>query len=266
MSSPIIGGGLTTAPPQATNSWNLISLLNQAYRLSGALKNPGMGISPSESQEALDCLNWMIDGMKIENLMIVLYLRTYQTVQTNKQTYSVGPGQDFDIERPEKIHSAGYILQGQTTSEAELPMEVLLNYTQYAGFVAKNVGSSIPLALYYQATLPYGTVTLWPVPNTTSQIVLYTQATLEQFLTINDPIVVPQGYMEMLVYNLAVRIHQRYPDRPWDASVFEMATFYKERVKNQQLTPIFINSDPAVCEQRGENYSSIPKSWVPWGP
>ena len=266
-------GALTVAPPNPTNSYNLISILNQAYRLSGALANPGMGIAPSEQNEALFCLNAMIDGFKLEQLMIVLYLRTYQTVNTNQQNYSVGPNGDFNIERPEKIHAAGYILQGQTPQEAEIPMQVLLSYEQYAAFVAKNVGSAIPLCLYYQATLntvsgagPWGTATLWPIPSESSQIVLYTQSTLEEYLTIDDPVIVPAGYREMLMYNLAVRIHQRYPDKLMDGSVMEMASEYKQRVKNQQLMPVFVQSDNAVLDKRGQWLGGLPKAYVPYGP
>src|ERR1700733_8710545 len=163
-------GALTVAPPGPTNTYTLIQLMNHAHRLAGGLLQPGMGMSPSESQEALDVLNFLIDGLSIENLMIVLYLRTYQTVTNNRPNpavYSVGPGQDFNIRRPENIHGANFILQGETQSEAELQMQVLLSYDQYQAFVAKNVQSAIPLVLYYQATLPYGTATLWPVPNTT---------------------------------------------------------------------------------------------------
>ncbi len=265
-------GALTVAPPAPTNNYSLIQLLNQAHRLAGGLKQPGMGMSPSESQEALDVLNFCLDGMKIENLLIVSYLRTYQQMNTNQQNYSVGPGGDFNIARPEKIHGAGFILQGGTSSEAELPMQVLLSYDAYQAFVAKNIGSAIPLVLYYQATLVgglYGTATIWPIPNTQSQIVLYTQSTLEQYLTIDDPVYVPAGYFEMLMYQLAVRLHQRPPwnARPMDPSVFEMATFYKERVKNQQLTPIYMVSDPAACQRDWENATNlVPRAWIPWAP
>lgn len=241
--------------------------------MSGALVNPGMGISPSESEEALFCLNSMIDGWKIEQLLIVLYLRTYQTVTNGQQSYSVGAGGDWNIERPEKIHAAGYILQGQTPQEAEIPMQIILTYEQYAAFVAKNVGSAIPLCLYYQATLStpsgpgfFGTATLWPIPDTTSQIVLYTQSTLEEFLTIDDPIIVPAGYREMMMYNLAVRIHQRYPDRTMDPSVVMMAEDYKQRVKNQQIKPVFMQSDNAVLDKRGQWLGGLPRAWTPYDP
>jgi hypothetical protein len=91
MSSPIIGGGLTTAPPQTVPSYILSQLLYHAYRMAGALANPGMGISPSESAEGLDLVNFMIEGWKIENLLIVQYLRTYQQIVTGQQEYLVGP-------------------------------------------------------------------------------------------------------------------------------------------------------------------------------
>jgi hypothetical protein len=146
-------------------------------------------------------------------------------------------------------------------------MQIILDYGQWAAFVAKNVQSSIPLVLYYQATLPYGTATLWPIPNAdTTQVALYTQSTLEQFLTVNDPVYMPMGYYEMLMYQLAIRVHQRYPDKMMDPSVSAMATFYKERVKNQQLTPVYIESDQAVLDRRGQYYGGYPRAWVPYGP
>jgi hypothetical protein len=104
------------------------------------------------------------------------------------------------------------------------------------------------------------------VPNASSQIVLYTQSTLEEYLTIDDPIIVPQGYREMLMYNLAIRIHQRYPDKLMDGSVIGMASEYKQRVKNQQIMPVFVSSDRAILDNRGQFLNGLPKAWVPYGP
>lgn len=245
-------------------TWTLRQLAEQAYRMAQALKHPGQGISNSESQEALDITNHMVDGWAIENLLIIFYIRTVVTVAVGQKDYGVGPGQDFDIQRPEKIHTAGFILQPDTQNEAEIPMQVVLTYEDYARQVVKNTQSNIPLVLYYRATLPYGTATLWPVPNIVSKIALYTQGAFQEFLNIDDPLVAPKGYREMLMYNLAVRVHQRYPQKPMDPTVLPMATYYKERVKNQQITPIYMGSDRAVLSRQNPVSGIYPKTWNPY--
>jgi hypothetical protein len=245
-----------------------------AYRLAGALKMPGQGWSESESREALDICNAMIDGWRIERLLIIFYIRTIVNLVLNQKDYSVGPGQDWNIERQEKIHAAGFVLNLGTPTESELPMSIVLSYEEYANIVAKNVQGSIPLILYYRATLPYGTATIWPVYNQQISenngptcIALYTRGVLQEFATIDDPIIMPQGFREMLLYNLAWRIHQRppYNKMPIDPDVKNMAIFYKQRVKNQQLTPLIMTPDRAVNQNgQRDNLGSFPKAWSPY--
>jgi|SRR5579864_41313 len=247
------------------NQYTLLDLIDQAYRMAQAMKHPGQGLSPSEQQEGLDLTNHMLDGLKIENLLIVFYIRTLVQLVTGKKDYGVGPGQDWDIERPEKIHTAGFVLQAGTPSESELPMWIATTHEQYAEIVAKNVGSSIPMALYYRATLPYGTATIWPVANADqTQIALYTQGNVQEFLTVDDPVITPKGWRELIMYNLAVRVHQRYPQKPMDPSVATMAAAYKTRVMDQQLTPMYVGSDPAVLGEGRPWLSGLPKAWTPY--
>ncbi len=247
-------------------TFTLRQIAKQAYRMGGGLKSAGQDVNNSESDEALTMVNLMIDGWKIEALLVIFLIRTIVSLTLNKKDYGVGPGQDWDIERPEKINAAGFVLNAGTPTESETPMQVVVSFEQYQGLVAKLVGSAIPIVLYYQATLPYGTATLWPVPiDPTTKVVLYTPGTLQQFQTMDDPVITPKGYMEMLMYNLAIRVHQRppYNKEPMDPMVANMANLYKERVKYQQVTPVLVGSDPAVMGKGGSDYSGIPRAWVP---
>ena len=247
------------------NTFVVSDLLQSAYRLAHALKHPGQGISPSESKEGLDTLNAMIDGWKMEDLLINITRRSVQNMVANQKVYGVGPGQDFDLERPEKIHRAGFIV-GTTPNVSEIPMRIILTYEEYAAYVNKNTGSTIPLALYYQATAPFGSATFWPVPTVASQIAIYTPQFLSEFSTVDDAVEAPDGYRDMIMYNLAVRVHQLYPDKPMDSSVTEFASYYKQRVKNHQATPLFIGSDQAVMQESraGKWAGGMPKTWTPY--
>jgi len=252
-------------------AWTLQDMITQAMRMAHALKMPGQGASPSELQEGLDVCNHMVDGWKLENLLIPFFIRTVVLLQTNQKTYGVGPGQDWDIERPEKIHYASFLINPSTSTECEIPMEVVLTYQEFAAIVAKNVTASIPLAIYYQNTLPYGTAQLWPVPSaTTTQVALYTQWALQEFNTVDDNLVTPKGFREMIMYNLAVRVRQRASETrvlavPMDPTVYQMALETKQRVKNQFIKPIYVGSDPAAIGRRqGRWYGGMAQAWTPY--
>lgn len=243
---------------------SIMDIMQRAYRMAQALKNPGTGISPSEQAEGLSTLNAMVDGFKIENLLIPYFIRYVFNLTNGKKDYSVGPGQDFDMERPEKIHRAGFVLNAGTPSEAEIPIDVLLTYEQYAAFVAKNVQSSYPLALYYQPSFPVGTATFWPVTLGGPQpVALYNRAVLQEFQSADDQFYAPQGYREMLMYNLAVKVHELYPDKPMDANVREEAMATKRRVKAQQIRPILISPDAGAGSKRRDWVGGLPKAFVP---
>lgn len=243
-------------------------LITAAARKGGALKHAGDGCNPSEFQEFLNLLNAMVDGLKIENLLVTNYDRLVFHLEINKKSYSVGIGGDFPMDRPEKIYRAGFLFNEGTTEEAELPIKCLQDYTQYAAEVVKNVQSSLPLVLYYQATAPLGTATFWPMPSQDGvPVVLYIRNVLQEFVSTDDTVYLQAGWRELLEYNLALRIHQNppYNREPMDADVASMAQFYKQRVKDMQITPILTTPDPSASNNRGRWFGGLAKAWTPYG-
>lgn len=245
---------------------NVGNVLYTAYRMARALKHPKQGISNSESAEGLEILNDMIDGWKIESLLMEYTRRTVQLMVSNQASYSVGPGQDFDLERPEVIHRAGFII-GPEPNTAELPMDIIPTFEQWQQYVCKDVTSSIPLALYYIPSVPNGQARFWPIPNVGSFIAIYTPQLLSEFDTVDDIVEVRKGVREMITYNLAVKVNQRYPEKQMHPTVYTQAEFYKQRVKSNQWVPMLINSDPAAMQERYAGWRGIPgfpKTWVPY--
>lgn len=249
---------------QNVNTYTIGDVMNMSYRLAHALKNPGQGISASEEKEGLMLFNSMINGWRTERLMVVYFIRTIVPYVANQESYGVGPGQDWNVTKPSKILRAGFIIGND--SAAEIPMDIVLNYEQWSAFTVKHVRDNVPLALYYQNSYPYGTARLWPVPSADGTMAIYTPQWLSEVLTADDPLITPDGYRDMMIYGLAVRIHQLYPDKAWDPSVANDADFYKQKVKSNQFTPVFIGADAATL---GEDYGSRwvggnPKAWMPY--
>lgn len=225
-----------------------IEVLTQMYRMAGVLKHPGQGLSGSEQDEGLHIANALLDGLKLERLFFYQILRTVFDTQPNKAEYLVGAlvdGADWEIERPEHILRAGYLIPN-ATQESEIPMKVLLDYTQFQVIVNKNVQSSMSWVLYYRPSLPVGTARLWPVPNQDFQVALYTPGAVTEFTDVMDTVEFPQGYREFMEYSGAVAVHDRYPDAKMQPRVEARALTYKARIKAAQYTPSYMRSDEAA--------------------
>lgn len=249
-------------------------IVYRAARMARALKHPGQGVSvPSESTEFLGILNAMIDGWKAESLLIPYENRTIFNITGGQKVYGVGPGQDWGVssdgitpfERPEKISRCGFLIPGSSTP-TELPMYIILTYEEYAAYIIKDVTSNYPLVLYYQAAQPYGAATLFPVPDINGQVAVYTPQWLSEFLTYDDVVYVRDGVREMMMYNLAVAIHEMYPERPMAPSVEMKAIDFKQRVRANQYMPMPIRSDDGARQNGyGNGYvGGYPRMWTPY--
>jgi hypothetical protein len=185
-----------------------------------------------------------------------------------QSAYSVGPGQDWDLERPEKILAASFIVEGVPDStSAEIQMEIVWNYERWQEIITKQVQSTYPLALYYQAAAPYGVARLWPVPNFSPQnVAIYTEQLLSEFVTVDDNVIMRDGWREMMMYNLALKIHQTYPKGIMDASVPIMAKETKDRVKAAQWTPLYVGCDEGARQNSGSRngLAGYPRTFVPY--
>lgn len=241
----------------------LLELETQMYRKAGVLKGPGRGLSNSEQVEGLHIINSLIDGLKIERLFFYQIVRTIFATIIGQRDYKVGPLSsgvtiDWDIERPSKILRAGFIVPPSTpeAQQVEIPMNVFLSYEQYQLNVAKNIGSTLPLALYYRITPPVGTATLWPVPAQVGEVAIYTPGVVQEFNDIMDEVQFPDGYREFLEYAGAVAVNDNYPEAKMKAGVEKRAGIYKARIKANQFQPTFIGSDPAAVRRSDGGYGT----------
>jgi hypothetical protein len=102
--------------------------------------------------------------------------------------------------RPTGITSASIILPGNPTTD--VPVNIRDN-AWWAHNSVKNIQSSIPTDLYYEADYPNGQLWFWPVPNVGHQARLEGNVVLQQFATLDDVFVAPQAYEAALTLSLA---------------------------------------------------------------
>jgi hypothetical protein len=167
--------------------------------------------------------------------------------------YTIGPGGDFNTERPAALYGAGLLLQ-QTTgaaSRVEIPRTV---YTVggYNAIQIKDLPNQLFTGVYYQPTFSagLGTIFLWPVPNTAiNSLVLYRLDQLAPFASLTASYDLPPGYEEMFEYNLARRLagpFQRKMTQENSDIARESLAFVKRA--NRKIVDLAI--DPALTKDR----------------
>lgn len=192
----------------------------------------GQSIPNSEAQSALGFLNRMIGNWAQQALTIPAIVREVFPLVSGKggpsNPYTIGIGGNLNTAKPPNqasITGVGQLLNQSFTSITEIPCAY---YTDdgYQAIQIKDLPNGLFTGLYYNPTFTagFGSINLWPVPNIgINSLVLYSQKALARFSSLTATYIVPDGYEEAMVYNLARRIA-----KPWgatlDADLLQMAT------------------------------------------
>lgn len=173
----------------------------------------GDAIDGMEATNALARLNSMVGSWALQPLTIPLISRTVWPLVANKGSevnpYLIGPtvtGTNFvSATVPHDLEGAGILLSG-VAPQVEVPRAVL-NDQQWADIRVKDLSSPLFTAVYYTPAVPNGEIVLWPVPDTAiHSLVLYRGEQLPIFANLSTSYTLPDGYVEALDYNLAVRL------------------------------------------------------------
>lgn len=222
------------------------TLINRALRTIGAL---GVGETPSDADAAvgLEVLNGLISAWQADRLAITHITRNSYTASASVAAYTLGPTGDWVYDSvPEWIDHAGVILPASDPIY-EQPVEVATPQ-RWAQQPIKTM-SFTPLAyVYYERTLPNGTVRLWPVPNQTVTVILYLLAPLTAFATLDTDPDLPSGYEEALAYNLAVRLCPEF-GKALDPTVAALADTSLGRIRTANVFPNELVTDRALWQR-----------------
>ncbi len=99
-----------------------------------------------------------------------------------------------------------------TDQPVEIPRTVITD-DGYQAIQIKSLSNAQFTNVYYNPTFPFGTVFLWPKPNTDeNQLVLYLQSAFAGFADLTTDYAFPDlpGYTEAIEYNLSIRLAAPY--------------------------------------------------------
>jgi hypothetical protein len=192
----------------ATTALDLITL---ALKDIGAL-GIGQSISADDTADALATLNMMLGQWQGERLS-VYHLVDTAIPSTGAQSYTVGTGGNFNIQRPIAINAAYARLNAGSATPIDYPVTIIDAREDYARIALKAL-QSFPSYAYYDPAYPLGNLIFYPVPNNTFELHIVTMEALPQFATPATVINLPPEYMTAIRYNLAMFLAPSYQIDP----------------------------------------------------
>jgi hypothetical protein len=188
------------------------TLINQALKKANVL-GVGQTAGAEDINDAFLELNLMLAEWQTDRFLV------YQTVDvscaaTGAQSYTIGPGMNFDVARPDRIEQA-FARQNPTGSPTpvDYPLETLFSREDYDRIRLKSLGSW-PQAIYYDRGFPTGSVFVWPIPNSTFELHLTLMQQLQQFTNPAQAVNLPPLYNRAILYNLTVVLYPMYGLQP----------------------------------------------------
>jgi hypothetical protein len=216
---------MPNAPAQQLPAPYVVSaLLAEALMIGGIV-----GIDESIEQPvinlSLNIANDLIAQWQHERYM-VYQLVDYGFTSTGAQSYTVGAGQNYDINpRPDRLEFAflrqvvnnGSPAPNAGTQPFDWPLEVIDAHEDYAAIRLKTLGT-FSSAVFYDPGWPIGKLRPWPVPQAgIYELHILCKQTLQRFPALQETVAFPPEYGAALKWCLARRFRvafqmQRDPD------------------------------------------------------
>lgn len=185
----------------------------------------GVGQTPL-AEDLIDAqarLQWMLQQWERKR-WLVYHLVNYLIVSTGLQSYTVGPGGQFDTgmasARPNRVESAfvRQVTQG-SANNVDYPLSVLQSYEDYNRLRLKSL-VSFPQYCFYDPAWPLGRAFFWPIPQASIyQLDLLMREQLPTLMISQGTIfTLPFEYYGAMMYGLAWRLRSKYriPTFPGD--------------------------------------------------
>jgi hypothetical protein len=213
-------------------------ILYPALRKAAVTLGPGRTPSPAQFQDAIDELNRLVGSLNCDRLNIYS-IATYKFPLTGAKSYTMGQDPsgvtvaDFDGPWPIAINRANIIY---SSPEIRRPLAILTDL-QWARIRVQDIPNTIPYALYNDRAYPLANLYLYPQPVPGYILELYIWQLVPQFLTITDAVLLPPGYEDALVLNLAVRLVTQFSNnsnvpRQVDPNLYEQARLALMRIES----------------------------------
>lgn len=198
----------------------------------------GAGVTPTtdEAADALIILNQLLESLRNDKLMCYAIQDETVTLSSGQTTRTVGPTGSLVTTRPVEIQTAYIIVSGQS-----YPVEII-NEDQYAAIPDKTSTSNWPNKIWYQPSMPDGTIYIHPVTSGSSALHILTRTPVLAYAATTDAVSLPPGWERMLSFNLAVELASDW-GKPVPPQVMMIAASSMRSVKRMNSRPLKLYSE-----------------------
>ena len=228
-------------------------LISKALRLLNVTATNELPDSP-ESLDALKTLNWMLESMANDRLMLFCDLNETFNLSAGIASYTIGAGGVFNTQRPETIKEA-FVRNQSATPYIDIPLEIV-NNERYQDLALKTLQSTYPRYLYYNAAYPLGTIYLHPVPLANILIGISQLLHLTKFAYLTTSVSLPLGYEQMLIYNLVLELSPEY-GRQVSPVIAQKAVLLKDQIKRMNNKQSLLKADSGLLGASGGHQFNI---------
>lgn len=187
--------------------------------------------STEEQADALIYLNQLLDSWRNERLMCYAIQDQSISLTTGQTTRTMGPTGNLVTTRPVEIQAAYVVVSNQSYDVA------ILNENEYAAIPDKTATAPWPSKIYYQPSMPDGTVYMHPVTSGSSTLHVLTRTPVLAFAAIGDTVTLPPGWERALAFNLALEMAGSFGKQPSDF-VVAAARQSKMMIKRANTRPL----------------------------
>ena len=242
------GGGATVGVP-------LYQILIPALRIAGITILPGTTPSIDQYAELIPQTNRMMSSYNLDGHRIYTANINQFPLTGGQKKYTIGPGADFDTTRPVYITYA--VLMFPTNPVYRQPVRITLDESEWMNIPVQDIAGAPCSILYYDSGLDengWGNIYLYPQPPTGYTLELATDLQMKSdFTSVDDLVILPPGYEEMMVTNLAIRCATMYPHesilspdaRDMAARALQAVIISNAKNPALQNEAAFVNNKPA---------------------
>ena len=175
---------------------------------------------------------------------------TTSYVVTNLASFTIGPTGNLVGLRPIEP-----IFVHVDVAGISYPIKIL-DMAKWDAIGYKSAKGAIPEAVYYEPSMPNGTMYIWPIPTSATTMVMRSSVLVNSFASLDTALSMPPGYEEALIKTLAVNISPQYPVTLSPITVRAAQAAMKRIYQSNNLIPT-LDIDENLFRYRSSNLASI---------
>jgi len=240
--------------------------LYPALRKAGVTLGPGRTPSPAQFQDSIDELNRLLGNLHCDPMWIFSQDLQQFPLTAGKKTYTIGVDPrggtpaDFPIPAPYGINNANFVLGNPPL---RYPLGIMTPQV-WQSIILQDIPNTIPQGIYYDRAYPIGHISIFGQPVAGGALEFMAWNQIASVTSTTDVVVVPPGYEDAIVLNLALRMAPMF-GRPVDPNVFQQARESMMRVLSMNAKAPVLRVDGLGCGCSSGGPSD-PWRTTQWGP